>query len=424
LISEFSIVEPPNSADIFGCSDTAKHIYRGTHRVRALTETVELAWRTRAQAGISRVADITDLDTVGIAVFNTIRPWAARGSLTVTCGKGVDRLAALASALMEAVERHCGEQHNRRGVAGTLHDVARERKVLNPRALILDRNSSWTENHVIEWWPYRNLSTDDIVLLPAQATFSPYWSPYPRMTGSVTDGLAAGNSQAEATLHALYELTERDCSAFGQVLRMGHRVPLSSLPPEFSDLMERFHRSDLAVRVFSFSNDVGIPTFHVTLDDRQSGDPLLLNAGSGCHLSPQVALYRALTEAAQSRLSVISGGREDLARHSARRKSSYASARERADRWAQGWPPRPFADHPDLSTGSLGTDLRVLLRHLSDAGLGKIYLTDLSLPGFPFSVIRAVVPGLEFCHQETGRLGARMNAAIQRRAASDRAVTT
>jgi hypothetical protein len=33
------------------------------------------------------------------------------------------------------------------------------------------------------------------------------------------------------------------------------------------------------------------------------------------------------------------------------------------------------------------------------------------------------VPGLEFCHQEPGRLGARMNAAIQRRAVSGRAVT-
>ena len=37
-------------------------------------------------------------------------------------------------------------------------------------------------------------------------------------------------------------------------------------------------------------------------------------AGSGCHLSADIALSRALTEAAQSRLTVIAGSRDDLFR--------------------------------------------------------------------------------------------------------------
>ncbi|MFE9631293.1 YcaO-like family protein [Streptomyces sp. NPDC006463] len=414
---------PPRISEILNGAETDKVIYAGTHRVRTLSETVELAWEARALVGVSRVADVTGLDTLGIPVFNTLRPRAAGGNLTVTCGKGITRPAALASALMEAVESHCGEQHGRSGPVRSLHELSLTGKVLHPRALLLDRETSWTEEMPIEWWPYRNFATDEMVMLPAATAFTPYASPHPRLTASISDGLAAGNSLAEATLHALYELVERDCTAFGEVLKMGHRVPLDSLPPAHSELVERFHGNGIAVRVFSFSNDIGIPVFYVTIDDRQADDPLLFNGGAGCHLSPDVALYRALTEAAQSRLSIISGGREDIARHVARREEGYELARERADEWARGWPVRSFADHSDLSTGSLAEDLNVLRTHLSRAGLDRIYVTDLTLPGIPFSVVRVVVPGLEFFHQEPGRLGPRLHAAMKKRTHAGQATT-
>ncbi|MFG3287130.1 YcaO-like family protein [Streptomyces sp. NPDC048111] len=389
--------------------------------MRTLSETVRLAWEARAVVGISRVADVTGLDTLGIPVFNTLRPRAAAGNLTVTCGKGTTRQAALASALMEAVESHCGEQHGRRGPVGSLRELSLTGKVLHPHALILDRHTTWTEETPIEWWPYRSLATDETVMLPAATAFTPYatssapTSDRPRLTGSVSHGLAAGNSRAEATLHALYELVERDATTFGEVLKKGHRVPLDSLPAAHTELVERFHRNGIAVRVFSFAHDIGVPVFYVTIDDRQADDPLLFNGGAGCHLSPQVALYRALTEAAQSRLSIISGGREDIARHVARREEGYALARERADSWADGWPVRPFSDHPDLSAGSLAEDLGVLRERLSAAGLHRIYVTDLTLPGIPFAVVRVVVPGLEFFNQEPGRLGPRLHAAMKQR---------
>lgn len=402
----------PLDAFLTGADSGPKHVYAGTHRVRTLDDTVDLAWAQRRRAGISRVADITGLDTLGIPVFNTLRPRAAAGNLTVTCGKGVGRTAALASALMEAVERYCGEQHGRRGPVGTLHALARTHKVLHPQALIPDRASPWTLDDPLEWWPYRNLATGEATLLPAETAFWPYTSPHPWLLRSA-DGLAAGNSPAEAVLHALYELVERDATAFGEVLRKGHAVPLGSLPPEPAALVDRFHDHGIAVRVFSFSHDIGLPVFYVTADDRRAGDPLLLNGGAGCHLSPRVALHRALTEAAQSRLSIISGGREDIAQHVARRDAGYAQARERMDAWADGWPPRPYDDHPDLSTGSLTGDLTAVRDRLARAGLTSVYATDLTLPELPFSVVRAVVPGLEFCHQEPGRIGRRMAAALR-----------
>jgi len=39
-------------------------------------------------AGITRVADITNLDRIGIPVFSSIRPMADRGAVSVYNGKG------------------------------------------------------------------------------------------------------------------------------------------------------------------------------------------------------------------------------------------------------------------------------------------------------------------------------------------------
>jgi hypothetical protein len=50
-------------------------------------------------------ADITGYDRIGIPVVNAVRPFE-RG-MSVSHGKGVDLAAAMASALMESVERFC-----------------------------------------------------------------------------------------------------------------------------------------------------------------------------------------------------------------------------------------------------------------------------------------------------------------------------
>ena len=58
--------------------------------------------------GISRLADVTGLDRIGIPVVMACRPNAR--SLAVSQGKGLDRDAARASALMEAIELYHAER--------------------------------------------------------------------------------------------------------------------------------------------------------------------------------------------------------------------------------------------------------------------------------------------------------------------------
>ncbi len=61
-----------------------------------------------AQMGITRLANVTGLDTIGIPVVMACRPNSR--SLAVTQGKGLDLEAAKVSAAMESIECHHAER--------------------------------------------------------------------------------------------------------------------------------------------------------------------------------------------------------------------------------------------------------------------------------------------------------------------------
>ncbi len=391
-----------------------KALTAGTHRIRPLAETIELARACLPAAGVSRVADITGLDCLGIPVVNTIRPDAEPHNLTVTCGKGVSRDAATASAMMEAIERHCGEQGDRAGITGTMAEVAAlsdHATALHPSRLVPARDHGWTPDTPLEWWPTRNLADDRLVLVPAAAVFTPYKKP-PRLIGGHSDGLAAGNSPTEAVVHALYELVERDCTAFGETLLDGVRLDLDSLDGPTADLRDRLARFGVELHLFMFTNDIGVPTAYAVIDDTARRLPWLICAGAGCHLDPAVAVSRAVTEAAQSRLSIISGGREDLAAMTANRRGSYTEVRKLLTPWLAMPGGARLADFPNQATGSLEGDLTVLMGHLRRVNQGVVLATELNRFPMPFSVVRVIVPGLEFFHEERDRMGTRLFARL------------
>ena len=58
------------------------------------------------KAGISRIADITGLDRIGIPVFSSIRPSAETGAISIYNGKGLTPTQARISAIMEGIERY------------------------------------------------------------------------------------------------------------------------------------------------------------------------------------------------------------------------------------------------------------------------------------------------------------------------------
>jgi len=86
---------------------TLKVLRRGTHRSASLDDTLTRALPLAPVMGITRVANVTGLDSVGIPVVMVCRPNSR--SVAVSQGKGIDLASARASGLMEAVEQYHAE---------------------------------------------------------------------------------------------------------------------------------------------------------------------------------------------------------------------------------------------------------------------------------------------------------------------------
>jgi YcaO-like protein with predicted kinase domain len=90
-----------------GAFASIKAFRAGTHRTVPPEETLRRGWRLAPIMGITRIANVTGLDTVGVPVVMVCRPNAR--SLAVSQGKGLDLPAAKASGLMESIEVYHAE---------------------------------------------------------------------------------------------------------------------------------------------------------------------------------------------------------------------------------------------------------------------------------------------------------------------------
>ncbi|MFE4830032.1 YcaO-like family protein [Streptomyces sp. NPDC056672] len=119
----------------------------------------------------------------------------------------------------------------------------------------------------------------------------------------------------EAILHGLFEVIERDALHRDYTLAGEHRTlidPQSVHDPYCQDLIDRFLTAGMFLEIALVDSAHQIPVCAAYI---WSEDYPVVFAGSGCHRDPHVALSRALTEAAQSRLTCIAGTRDDLDSH-------------------------------------------------------------------------------------------------------------
>src|ERR1700735_5610416 len=76
----------------------------GIERVVPAATTIERVAQAADALGLTRLADITGLDRVGIPVYSSVVP-DSDDNLSVYNGKGIRPVDAKAGALMEAIER-------------------------------------------------------------------------------------------------------------------------------------------------------------------------------------------------------------------------------------------------------------------------------------------------------------------------------
>jgi ribosomal protein S12 methylthiotransferase accessory factor len=122
--------------------------------------------------------------------------------------------------------------------------------------------------------------------------------------------------------------------------------------------------------------------------------PLFAAVGSGCHPVREIALLRALTEAAQSRLTAISGSRDDMPRDQYRGWREPAALQSHRTA-AQARGTRRFSAVPSFRSGSFEEDVAWELDAVRRAGRAHVIVIDLTLAEIGLPVVRVVIPGME-----------------------------
>ena len=377
-----------------------------THRAVPPEETLRAAEAKLPAAGITRVADITDLDRIGIPVFSSIRPMADRGAISVYNGKGATPTEARVSAMMEGLERYSAEVRDRELAVACFSHLE---GALDPRDLILPEDAD--PEALIPWIPGWDMINEEEILVPANAVFHPLPSDYRRLFRTNTTGLASGNAIEEAIFHGLAEIIERDAWALVEAAR--HTGPLiQNIEDDLAQgLMDKFAAAGVDVYLRDITSDIGVATCAAAADDVRLRDPTLLTTGMGTHTSSKVAVLRALTEVAQSRLTQIHGAREDATLADFRKRIGYERTKKLNSHWFDGSEKRSFAAVPSFESDDFLLDIRHMLGRLQQAGLDRAVVVDLTRPEIGIPVVRVIVPGLEMSAVDPERLGKRCRSA-------------
>lgn len=379
----------------------AKGYTAGTHRLVDPVETLARIRPHLAAVGVTRCADVTGLDGLGIPVYCVIRPTGL--TVQVTNGKGLRPVDAQVSGLMEAIEVY----HAEHPVPGLLHRSSLRTlrrgplEVLDPAALAGFRSEGFfSPDYKIDWVQGEHLVHGAPIWLPASAVHV-CW---PTLYAFSSNGLTSGNDLCEATLHALYELLERDAvsrlSVNGKLSiteRCGVLDVATIDDPIVTVLAATLERGGVNLVLLTVAGLADVTTCCAAiLDPRPLASCSMVNVGFGSHLSPSVAASRAITEAAQSRLTFIHGSRDDInpglyrsGRIQARLRAYFGGLRSTC-RWQ---------DLPDRSTPTLTTDLDPLLGALDRAGFKDIVRVELTRQPFDIPVVKMLVPGLAMNQQ-------------------------
>ena len=377
-----------------------KRFRRGTHRVADPSETLARVRPYMARMGVTRLGNITGLDRIGIPVAIAVRPNSR--SVSVSQGKGLDFAQAMASALMEACESFHAEEIGPSQRA-TYRSLADSERAVDPRTLC-PATRPFDPDEAIFWIEGYDLLGRETCWVPAEIVHTDYAEPQPDgffLAG--TNGLASGNHLVEAINAAIYELVERDAVALWVAQSMHARaqclLDLSSIDDlDCRALLGRYASADIPVRVWNVTTDLGMATFLCEIRDQSAGDPRKLRRfhGSGCHADRIVALNRALTEAAQTRLTYIAGIRDDLSPAEYEESSEDEIGDALLDALAMEAEPTLLDIIPSFISDDLTVDLGWALNRLRVAGIERAIAINLTRPEFNIPVVRLVVPGLEW----------------------------
>ncbi len=382
-------------------------------RVMPPEETLKRVLPLLKKAGMGEPEDITDKDNLGIPVFSVDRQETALGKPKYYNGKGATREQAMASGVMEAIERYSAEQRDTDDVVVGTYEQAKEAMMtVNPADLILPlpvldvypvADIAWTRGFEM----FRGCH----ILVPACAVFYPYFpdGDYPLFKWH-TNGIASGNTMEEAILHALFEDIERDAWSIAEYNdRSNADILIRDKDSVPAQLIAKFEAQGIKIHLKDLTSDLGIPTIGAAADDTVTKDPELLTIGVGTHLNPEIAAIRAITEVAQSRTTHKHGMKINAQLQKKSQELGYEKIKAINHMWYGDNEKKIYLeDMPDQSTPYVLDDIEVVLGKLMECGFDQVIAVDLTRPELGVPTVRMIVPGLEVSTMDPEREGGRL----------------
>jgi len=427
-------------------NNSPKILAEGVHRVVSAEHTFERVREVAVRVGITRLANITGLDRIGIPVYSSIVP-KSNDVVSVYNGKGIRPIDAKVGAIMEAIERFAAWSARPPGIFGPYNALGSRRRAVNPRDIVINIQDDYTDNTPINWVEGYDLIQQQTVLVPfyAAAYFKDARD-YGHLCYTVTstNGLASGNTIEEAICHALCEIIERDSWSLAELVSRAlprhlgksradlgkdisaddlERYPsiaLSSIDGEARPLLELYERAGMRIVIRDLTSDTGIATISCTVCDDLHDKLSPAHLGVGAHPDARVALTRALTEAAQARAVDIQALREDISMADEEVNEAFLHSRRvtkvvgNTFYQSESRHPIPFDKVVSHRNKDVLDDINLMLGNLKQSGMESAVVVDFSLPDLKSSVARVIVPGMESWAAMKGRIGDRANTLMRK----------
>jgi len=375
----------------------------GTDRLVSPEQTLDRARPFLSQMGITRIANVTGLDRIGLPVVMVCRP-NSRG-LAVSQGKGLTLAAAKASGLMESVEAYHAERIVLPLKLGSHEDLQGKVRLVDVSQLNRSRDSAFHPSLPLLWIEGYDLLQQEPVWVPYELVHTNFTTPRPTGSGcfgQTSNGLASGNHLLEAISHGITEVVERDANTLwalaDDATQQSTRIDLQSVDdPACCNVLHMLERAGMSVAVWETTSDIGIPSYLCMFaDPPEAALGLIPNSrGYGCHSRRGIALLRALTEAAQMRLTIISGSRDDLEIDNYRGRSPLQDASFSLEWLETAGPLRRFRDTPECDADTFDEEIDWQLERLRGACFERVVVVDLTQPDIGLPVARVIIPGLE-----------------------------
>ncbi len=391
------------------------HVETGSHTILP-SDTIRRAERTLQKIGVIAVEQIDRRFTDGIPIFRLNKARVKAKCHRRACrwsppptplnnppkeifGKGMTEEQSKASAMMEAIERYCGQKFLHSQTIDASHEEVRGYGVQPsefnfPKVPPKCENCGDRERGCFqdlqevcqEWtWGY-SLINKSPVLVPSALVYYPYISKKEiSFIFNDTGGLAAGNTIEEAILQGIAEIIERDALYYALNLgNMRHMSMISFASSENVHIQKFIGQILPPEKVFAFhiwnkDMDLSIPTFAAFVC-YQIRNKRLYFGGSGTSLDHEVGLLRALTEVEQQKVRqkiLFEFDPNDLVSHNSIKREDVFDIK----------------DIRNQSTGNIGKDIDLYLDRLSRINTDVI-VVDLTHPEIDIPVVRAIIPKL------------------------------